>query len=65
MNYDRWKTTTPDDELKPFCRCEHCDEYINYGDKYKVIRVDNINLHSDCLLDYIKDYLGVEDKYAE
>lgn len=40
-------------------KCKFCD---NYGDKEKMIRIDNKNVHKDCLDEYKKD---VEFKKSE
>lgn len=62
-HYDDYKTDTPDNALRRFCRCASCDEDISYGE-YCILVLDEAYVHEDCLMDYLKGEFYLRYLYA-
>lgn len=62
IQYDKWKTDTPDNYLKTFCYCEVCGGEIYVGDEY--LEVEGNNIHEDCFDEYAKIALNPIRKVA-
>lgn len=52
MNYDTWKTTTPQDFEKVACHCEHCEEEIMVGQE-ATKSDDGTFCDLECFLEYM------------
>ncbi len=52
-DYDRWKTSNPDDSLKVFTACEYCGNDIYYNDYCAIILEESI-VCEDCVMPYVK-----------
>ncbi|MDO6628759.1 hypothetical protein [Bacillus thuringiensis] len=63
-DYDRWKTSNPDDSLKVFAACEYCGNDIYYNDYCALILEESI-VCEDCVMPYVKDREIVRYKYIE
>lgn len=61
-NYDSWKLSSGQEQLKVVLKCDHCDEEIFEGEEYFLL--DGESLRSECIEGYVKNSLA-ERKIAE
>lgn len=70
MDYDTWKTMTPEDDEQLAFLCDHCEEPIVVGEEF--IRTNDGSVHDSCfdefawnLLDASREEAEVEVYYGE
>lgn len=61
-SYDRWKTSTPDDEKVSFY-CDNCGEAIMVDEEY--VETSEGDVHMDCFDEFAREHLDAKHKFAE